>query len=271
MSKPNLAVQAGEILAAIRREQPLIHLLTNLVTMNEVAQALRALGARPIMAFAHEEAVEIALAARAVVLNLGTPTAERMQVMQNVGRAANAQQIPVVFDPVGVGASAFRTASARALLENVRVQVLRGNAGEMACLVNRAGHLSGVDVGRGAVDGAALAREVAQRWKTIAVVTGQVDYASDGTRVVAVHNGHPFLPQISGTGDIVSAFCGACLAVESEGLVAAASALIFLGLAGERAGASARGPGSFNAALRDELYALDAAILARATRVQWME
>lgn len=281
-----LGLMASEILTLIRREQPVIHLLTNFVTMNAVAQAVRALGARPIMAFAREEAIEVATAARAVVINLGTPTAERVELMRRIGQAANARRIPIVFDPVGVGASAFRTASAWGFLNAVQVSILRGNAGEMTYLANRTMNEAddgpdgvamrreggvAVDVVPGLVGSARLAQEVARRWHTVAVVTGAVDYASDGARVLAVSNGHPFLPQLTGTGDILSALCGACLAVEADALMAAASALIFLGLAGERAGSTARGLGSFQVALLDELSALDPPTLARETRAEWVE
>ncbi len=254
----------GAALERVRRERPLVHLITNLVTMNVVADALRALGARPVMASACEEVAEVTAAANALVLNLGTPAPERLRAMRLSGELARARGIPIVFDPVGVGASRYRTTWARQFLMLVRPDVIRGNAGEVAALAGRTGTVSGVDTvvdasrGAGDLDPAAEARQVAQRWKTTVASTGVPNWVSDELRAVAVENGHPFLPLVTGTGDMASALIGACLSVEGDSFVAAAGGLLALGLAGEHAGTEAHGPGSFRAALLDALHGLTA-------------
>ncbi len=262
---------AAAILERVRAEQPLIHLITNFVTMNRVADALRALGARPVLAFAREEVEEIAPSSRAVVLNLGTPTVERIAAMRAAGAVANGRAIPIVFDPVGVGASAFRTENATALLDALRVNVIRGNAGEIAALAGQRGTMSGVDFVRADYDLATLARAVAQRWRTVVAITGATDCVGDGTRAASIYNGHAYLETITGGGDIASALIGACLAVERDALVAASSALVFLGLAGEQAAERARGPASFHVALFDELHALDADVITRGAKMEWIQ
>ncbi|MCL4506211.1 MAG: hydroxyethylthiazole kinase [Chloroflexi bacterium] len=244
------------VLERVRREQPLVHVITNFVTMNAVADALRAFGARPVMAHAIEEVAEITAASRALVLNLGTPSTERLQAMRASGEHARACGIPVVLDPVGVGASQFRTAWALDFLAHTGAQVVRGNGGEIAALAGRRGAMSGVDGVIGDIDVATESRAVARAFTTTVAATGATSLVTDGLHACAIQNGHPFLPTITGTGDMASALIGACLAVERNAFIAAASGLIALGLAGERAGAAARGPGSFRAALLDALYGL---------------
>jgi hydroxyethylthiazole kinase len=244
------------VLERVRREQPLVHVITNFVTINIVADGLRAFGARPVMAHAHEEIAEITGASRAVVLNLGTPSTERLQAMWICGEHARAHDIPVVLDPVGVGASQFRTTWALEFLAHTGAQVVRGNSGEIAALVGRHGTMSGVDGVIGNVDIVAEARAVARAFNTTVAATGATSLVIDGSHACAIENGHPFLPTITGTGDMASALIGACLAVERNAFIAAASGLIALGLAGEHAGAGARGPGSFRVALLDALYGL---------------
>lgn len=246
------------VLERVRREQPLVHVITNFVTMNTVADALRAFGARPVMAHAIEEVVEITTASQAVVLNLGTPSVERLQAMRISGENARDRGIPVVLDPVGVGASQFRITWAQEFLARTGAQVVRGNGGEIAALAGRHGAMSGVDSVIGDFDLATESRAVAQAFNTTVAATGAVSLVADGSHTCAIQNEHSFLPTVTGTGDIASALIGACLAVESDAFIAAASGLIALGLAGEHAGIAARGPGSFRVGLLDALYGLTA-------------
>ena len=250
----------GTVLERVRRQRPLVHLITNFVTMNIVADALRAVGARPVMASACEEVAEMTASASALVLNLGTPVPERLRAMRTSGELAHARGIPLVFDPVGVGATHLRTTWALQFLTVVRPDVIRGNSGEIAALAGRRGTVSGVDTRIRAdtseEDLEAEAHQVAQRWKTTVASTGAMNWLCDGSRAGAIKNGHPYLPLVTGTGDMASALIGACLAVEGDAFVAAASGLLALGLAGEHAGAEAHGPGSFRIALIDALHGL---------------
>ena len=248
----------GEALRDLRKRKPLIHQITNYVVMNETANATLALGALPVMAHAGEEVEEMVGLASALVLNIGTLSEPWVEAMLLAGVTANARGIPVVLDPVGVGATDYRTRSARRILEHVDVTVLRGNAGEVATLVGAEAEVRGVESISTGLEPVELARRAAQRLHVVAAVTGPVDHVSDGERVLAVSNGHELLAAVTGTGCMSSALTGCFLAAKSgDALEAAAEALAAFGVAAEDAAAGAAGPGTFHARLYDALYALD--------------
>jgi hydroxyethylthiazole kinase len=262
-------ISAGATLAAIRERRPLIHNITNYVVMNETANATLALGALPVMAHAGEEVEEMARLASALVLNIGTLSGHWVEAMLLAGGAATAREIPIVLDPVGVGATQYRTATAHRILDIVDVTVVRGNPGEMATLVGAHAEVRGVESIVAGLDPAELARTAARRLHAVASVTGPVDHVSDGDRVLAVANGHPLLAAVTGTGCIASALTGAFLAAKPDApLEAAAEALAAYGVAAEDAAAGAEGPGTFHARLYDALYALDPATLDARTRIE---
>lgn len=251
-------ISAGATLRTIRERKPLVHQITNYVVMNETANATLALGALPVMAHAVEEVEEMAGIASALVLNIGTLSERWIDAMLLAGRAATARKIPIVLDPVGAGATVYRTATARQLLDAVGVTVLRGNAGEVATLVGAEAEVRGVESMAVGVEPAELAREAARRLGVIASVTGPVDHVSDGERVLAVANGHELLAAVTGTGCMSSALTGCFLAGKPEQpLEAAAEALAAFGVAAEDAATQAEGPGTFHVYLYDALYALD--------------
>jgi hydroxyethylthiazole kinase len=250
-------MSAGESLRLIRERKPLVHQITNYVVMNETANATLALGALPVMAHAREEVEEMVALAGALVLNIGTLSPHWVDAMLAAGRAANERGVPVVLDPVGAGATSYRTKTARRILEEVEVAVVRGNAGEISTLVGVAAEVRGVEsvgVGR---EPAELARTAARQLGVVASVTGAIDHVSDGDRVVAIANGDPLLAAITGTGCMSSAITGCFLAVAGSPLEAAVEALAAFGVAGEDAAREAKGPGSFHVALYDALAALD--------------
>ena len=249
-------MSAGSTLAALRERRPLIHQITNYVVMNETANATLALGALPVMAHAVEEVEEMVGLASALVLNIGTLSHHWVEAMLAAGQAANARGIPVVLDPVGAGATSYRTETARRLLEEIDVTVLRGNAGEIATLVGVQAEVRGVESIGAEGDSAELAREAARMLELVASVTGPVDHVSDGVRSLSVANGHELLALVTGTGCMSTAITGCFLAANTNALEAAAEALAAFGLAGEDAAAIAQGPGTFHAALYDALYAL---------------
>ena len=247
-------MNAQETLDAIRERRPLVHQITNYVVMNETANATLAVGALPVMAHAREEVEEMVGLASALVLNIGTLSPACVEAMLLAGKAANARGIPVVLDPVGAGATLYRTETARRILHEVKVTVLRGNPGEVATLVGVAAEVRGVEsIGAGG-DPAELARVAGERLGLVASVTGPVDYVSDGQTVHKVANGHPLLAAITGTGCMSSAVTGCFLAAKPhEPLAAAAEALVAFGVAGEDAAVGAKGPGSFHVNLYDAL------------------
>jgi hydroxyethylthiazole kinase len=263
-----MAVSPGTTLAAVRDRRPLVHQITNYVVMNETANATLALGALPVMAHAREEVEEMVGLAGALVLNIGTLEPDWVEAMVAAGRAANAHGVPVVLDPVGAGATRYRTETARRILDVVDVAVLRANAGETATLVGVDAEVRGVEsVGVGA-PGAELAREAARRLGLVASVTGPVDSVSNGERGFEVANGHELLAAVTGTGCMSSAVTGCFLAAKADApLEAAAEALAAFGVAAEDAAAGAAGPGSFHTRLYDALYALDPGTLDERARV----
>jgi hydroxyethylthiazole kinase len=247
----------GTSLRRLREKRPLIHQITNYVVMNETANATLAVGALPVMAHAREEVEEMAAIADAVVLNIGTLSPAWVDAMIAAGKVANAHGTPVVLDPVGAGATTYRTETAKRILEEVDIAVLRGNAGEVATLVGVEAEVRGVESVESGSSPDRLAKRAAHTLGVVAAVTGPVDHVSDGQDSVAVANGDPLLASITGTGCVATALTGCFLAVGTERpLEAAAEALVALGVAGEDAAAGARGPGTFQVALYDALAAL---------------
>jgi hydroxyethylthiazole kinase len=258
-------ISAGATLRAIREQKPLVHNITNYVVMNETANATLALGALPVMAHAREEVEQMVQLASALVLNIGTLSPSWVEAMLAAGARA---EVPIVLDPVGAGATEYRTATAHRLLEGVDVTVLRGNAGEIATLVGAHAEVRGVESITAGLEPGELARVAAQRLGVVASVTGPVDHVSDGHRVLTVSNGHELLATVTGTGCMSSALTGCFVGAKPrEPLEAAAEALAAFGVAAEDAAAGAGGPGTFHARLYDALYALDPATLDERTRI----
>jgi hydroxyethylthiazole kinase len=257
----------GEALRRLRERKPLVHQITNYVVMNETANATLALGALPVMAHAQEEVEEMVALAGALVLNIGTLSPHWVDAMIAAGVAANEHGVPVVLDPVGAGATRYRTDTARRILDEVDVTVLRGNAGEVATLVGVGAEVRGVESIAADSDARELARTAATRLGVVASVTGAVDHVSDGERVAAIANGHELLASITGTGCMSSAVTGCFLAVAESPFDGAVEALVAFGVAGEDAARVAKGPGSFHVALYDALAALDPATLSGRAKV----
>ena len=245
----------GAALRDLRERKPLIHQITNYVVMNETANVTLAIGALPVMAHAIEEVEEMASAAGALVLNIGTLSRHWIDAMLLAGKAANAVDVPVVLDPVGVGATTLRTDTAKRILDAVDVAIVRGNAAEVAALAGLDAEIRGVEAIGAEGGGATIARTAASALGVVASVTGAVDHVSNGTRTLAIANGDPLLAAITGSGCMSSTLTG-CFAAVREPLDGAAFALAAFGVAGEDAARGAEGPGTFHARLYDTLYGL---------------
>jgi hydroxyethylthiazole kinase len=255
-------MRTGADLALIRERKPLVHQITNYVVMNETANATLSLGALPVMAHAPEEVEEMASVAGALVLNIGTLSKHWVEAMLLAARAANAAGAPVVLDPVGAGATPFRTETAKRILAEADIAVVRGNQAEIATLAGRQAEIRGVESIGAAGSAADLAKVAARELGCVAAVTGPVDHVADGDQLISIANGHELLGTVSGTGCMSTAMTGCFLAVGADRpLEAAAEALVAFGVAGEDAAAGAKGPGSFHVNLYDSLYNLDPATL----------
>jgi hydroxyethylthiazole kinase len=263
-----MSIDPGGTLGVVRERRPLVHNITNYVVMNETANAILALGALPVMAHAEEEVAQMVGLAGALVLNIGTLSERWIEAMLLAGKAANERGVPIVLDPVGAGATSYRTTTAQRLLDELDVAVLRGNAGEVATLVGVEAEVRGVESVEAGGDSAGLAAAAARTLGVVASVTGPVDHVSDGERSAAVANGHELLASITGTGCMSTAITGCFLAGKADPFEAAVEALVAFGVAGEDAAVGARGPGSFHVALYDALAGLDPATLTSRAKVE---
>ena len=263
-----MSFSPGQMLSELRERKPLVHQITNYVVMNETANATLALGALPVMAHAREEVEEMVVLAGALVLNIGTLSPHWVEAMLLAGKAATEHGVPVVLDPVGAGATRYRTETARRLLDEVKVAVLRGNQGEVATLVGVEAEVRGVESIGARGEPADLARTAGRNLGLVASVTGPVDHVSDGDRMLAVANGHELLAAVTGTGCMSSAITGSFLAVAKDRpLEAAVAALAAFGVAAEDAARDAKGPGSFHVGLYDGLAALEPETLDARARI----
>lgn len=243
----------------LRAENPLIHNITNIVVTNFTANGLLALGASPFMADAHEEAADVAAMSGALLINIGTLNEHAILSMLLAGRSANANGVPVVLDPVGAGATRYRTDVIRKLTAEIKIDALRGNVAEVASVIGEKWASKGVDAGAGEGDAAAIARKAAERLGCIVLVTGAEDIITDGTTTYIAANGHPILTKVTGTGCLLSSVVAAFLAVAGENrLEAAAEAISFYGVAGEIAAekTAGQGPGSFQIEFLNQLAVL---------------
>jgi hydroxyethylthiazole kinase len=262
------ARKAAESLERVRSESPLVHNITNYVVMNTTANALLAIGASPAMVHAVDEVEEFVGISRALVINVGTLSTPWVEAMRKAARRAGERGIPWVLDPVGAGATAYRTSVSRELAANAPAAI-RGNASEIMAIAGERGETKGVDSTRGSSDSVEAARQMATSMQSIVAVTGATDYVTDGDRVVSISNGHPMMARVTGLGCTATALCGAFLAVCDDPLEAVAHALAVLGVAGEIAAAVSPGPGSLQLQLLDALYTMDERVLADRARISW--
>lgn len=245
---------AAGALAKISETQPLIHHLTNVVTVNDCANITLAIGGSPVMASDPQEVEEVVSHAAALVMNLGTPDATKIQAMLLAGKRANALGIPIVFDPVGIGAIAFRRQSAAKLLQAVQPTVIRGNLAEIKTLAGLATAARGVDAATDTADGCQIAQLAAVKLNCVVVLTGKTDYVAGHQAIYHIDNGHPLLARVTGTGcmstSLIACFCG----TGGNDLASAIGGIAAMGIAGELAAQTLQpneGTGTFRVRLFD--------------------
>jgi len=264
------AQRLWDIASAVREQAPLVHNITNLVVMNNTANALLALGASPAMAHALDEVEDFVAISQSLVINIGTLDAEQIAACKLAAARANTVGIPWILDPVGAGATPYRKTAASALAR-LKPGVIRGNGSEILALTQQAqtgqgrGGVDSLDGSESALDAAQL---LAQQIGTVVAVTGAVDYVADGQRVAAIYNGHPLMTRVTGLGCSATAVIGAFLAVERDVFAATVAALAIFGVAGEIAAEMAQGPGSLQVALLDALYGLEQSVFVNRARIK---
>ncbi len=251
-----MKAQTTELIGRVRENAPLVHNITNYVVMNSSANVLLALGASPVMAHCREEVGEMAAIAGALVLNIGTLEENWVDAMILAGKTANQKGIPVILDPVGSGATTYRTASVKRIMDECRISVLRGNASEVFSLIDHDVRTKGVDSSLVLeASHIAAANEMAESLGCVVAVSGPVDCITNGKKVCFVKNGHPLMTRVTGIGCGLSAVVGAFCAMAGEDLFeAVVSAFGFYGICGEMAASVADKPGSFEVAFIDSLF-----------------
>ncbi|MCQ2359494.1 MAG: hydroxyethylthiazole kinase [Phascolarctobacterium sp.] len=250
----------GVLVEKLRAEHPVVHHITNYVTIESCADICYAAGARPVMADWEEEVEDITCNANALVLNLGMINKAKAEAMERSAICAKVNKIPVVLDPVGVMASPIRLNFAIKLLNMGLITIVRGNLSECSALLTGEANGRGVDTEmETAGDGVALriAKDAAKKYNCVFAVTGLVDNISDGKRALMLNNGHPLLKEITGSGCMTSSLVAACAAISEDKLVAAALGVVIMGQSAELAAnlmEKKDGPGMFKVRLMDCVY-----------------
>ena len=258
--------RSGEVLGRVRSHSPLVQCITNDVVVNFTANVLLAVGAAPAMVDIPEESGIFAQVAGGLLINLGTPHAERRDAMEVAAQAAAQAGTPWVLDPVAIGALPVRTSLAHQLRE-LRPAIVRGNASEILALAGTGTGGRGVDA-TATVDAAEIAAaEIASGTGGVVAVSGAVDLITDGTRAVRLANGHELLTKVTGGGCALGAVMAAFAAVEPDRFAATTAAVLVYTVAAEKAAAVSAGPGSFAVAFLDALASVDSDDLERLARV----
>ena len=243
----------SNIITKIKAEQPLVHHITNYVTVNDVANVTLYWGGLPVMAECLEEVAEMVSSAAALVLNIGVIDSDQKKAMLKAGKKANQLGIPVILDPVGVGATEFRTQTVLELMEELDLAVVKGNQGEITVLAGGQGELKGVE-SIGDYEGIAKdALILAQQQNIVVVVSGEEDIITDGKTVCKNNTGHNLMGQIVGTGCMLSSTLGVFCGVEADYFKASKLAVKAYGIAGQKASENAELPASYKVAFQDQI------------------
>ncbi|MCX7981429.1 MAG: hydroxyethylthiazole kinase [Syntrophales bacterium] len=240
--------------SAVRENCPLIHNITNYVVMNTTANALLAIGASPVMAHAEEEVADMVSIAKALVINIGTLSGHWVKSMVKAAERAREMNIPIVVDPVGAGATPFRTQVALELIEEFSPAIIRGNPSEIISLGMERGKTKGVDSTEPSHRALEAAARLVEKTGAVVCVSGEIDYIIGSRGKTAVKNGHPLMTRVTGLGCTATALCGAFAAVTPDFERAAIGAMAVMGIAGEMAAIKAQGPGSMQMHFLDCLY-----------------
>lgn len=274
----DIAQKVVELLNRLKNKKPLIHNITNYVTVNDCANILLAIGASPIMADDLKESADITSIASALVINIGTLNERTIESMIASGKKANELNIPVVLDPVGAGASLFRNETTKRILEEIKISVLRGNMSEIKFIAGLESETKGVDASESDLksdsdEGIRVAKSLAKRFNCTVAITGVCDIVSDGEKSVTIENGTKMLSNVTGTGCMTTALVGGYLGAyetKEDLFIAAISGIVSMGICGEIAEerAGSIGLGSFHMAIIDAVSNLDEEDLLKRSKIK---
>ena len=243
-------------LELVRQRSPLVHNITNYVAMNLTANALLAAGASPVMAHAPEEVEDMVDIAAALVINIGTLSRPWVEAMAKAAKRAKKKGIPIVYDPVGAGATPYRTRTILELIQAVPPAVLRGNASEIMACAGASASTKGVDSADAAENALDGARRLSARQGCVVCVSGATDHIVGREGTALIRNGHPLMAKVTGLGCTASALCGAFAAVDPDHFTAVTAAMAVMGIAGEIAAQGSAGPASMQVRFLDALHNL---------------
>ena len=263
-----MTINASVALEKVRREKPLVHHLTNWVTIYDCANIVKVFGASPVMAHAKEEAAEMAGIASALVLNIGTLTVELVESMLLAAKAANRKGIPVVLDVCGAGATKLRDDMCFKILDEALVTIIKGNASEIARIAGESVRTKGVDAASVEKNLQDIAQGLARKRNCAVVITGEEDIVADAERTVRVRNGHAMMANIVGTGCMAASVIGTFAAVEKDPVAASVAGLVCYEVAAELAAKTAKGPGTFKELMFDAVFNLDAETVKRMQKIE---
>lgn len=266
-----MKIKVFDLLEKVRMQKPVVHHLTNWVTIYDCANIVKVFGASPVMAHAAEEVADMAKIASSLVLNIGTLTVDFVRSMKIAAKSANEKGIPVVLDVCGAGATALRDNKCFELLDEVKINIVKGNASEIAKIAGENVRTKGVDssaVDKNLVD---VAKFLAKKRNCTVVITGKEDIVASAAaddKVYIVRNGVPMMTNVVGTGCMAASVIGTFAAVESNLSLAVACGLCCYEVAAELAAKSAKGPGTFKTALYDAVYNLDRKNINRMQKIE---
>lgn len=267
----------GEMLNRLREKCPLVHHITNYVTVNDCANITLAIGASPVMADDINEVEDMVAIASALVINIGTLNSRTVEAMIKAGKRANELNIPVILDPVGAGATAYRTKIAKRILDEIKLSVIRGNLSEIMTLYGIKSQTKGVD----SLDDISssrdklikvkkLAMDFSNRIDAVVAITGAVDVITDGKSIYSVNNGHKIMSKVTGTGCMCTSLIGSYLGAGGEDLIAALAGVASMGIAGEIAYdglGEYGGSGSLKINIIDAVYNLSLEIIKKRGKI----
>jgi len=266
IKKIETMIKSNQVIVALkklREKSPLVHNITNYVVMNNTANALLSIGASPVMAHSCDEVEDMVGIASSLVINMGTLSEKWVDAMIIAGKKAVEKSVPVVFDPVGVGATPYRTKVAQQIIEECKPSVIRGNASEIMALYNSNVKTKGVDSTVSSNAALDSAKQLARETNTVVVVSGEIDFITDGERISTIENGNIIMAKVTGMGCTATAITGAFVGAEEDVFIATVSAMAIMGISGEMASENSKGPGSMQMNFIDQLYKISDADIAQ--------
>lgn len=267
----------GQLLHSLRENNPLVHHITNYVTVNDCANITLAIGGSPVMADDINEVYDMVSLASSLVINIGTLNSRSVESMIVAGKRANELNIPVVLDPVGAGATSYRTKVSERIIKEVKLSVIRGNLSEIKTLYGLNTTTKGVDSGESLSltndfeEKKELGKAFARKAKTIIAITGEVDIITNGNIAYCVKNGHKIMSKVTGTGCMCTSLIGSYLGVGEDEFLAALSGVVSMGIAGEIAyenlNRNIEGTGSLKVNIIDAIYNLSKKEILRRAKI----